>query len=328
MRKGFSNLRDYVGEVDRYYLFKDGQTVTISDLPDENSRPSNALNHEDGTEGFNPPARHSEPIGSASLNVTNFTLGRRSKHKKFNFEGLFVDVDYEILMDHEYIHKNFLHEGQGSAVELGDCPLPIADEHGTVGCLSIVGQGAPIFFPEWDKTFPIDVLADNNKLDQLNVTFWNGGGIDSCNERAEKGRTSLLRQGATHAVAQKVFDDTFAACRNVESENLDQLREKYPDAAFDEFTTTFGASRSIFTSICGCTETEKRSDMVWNVHNCGWEMLLNEEDVRTLPDNLPIYSSARYSDEVWFDLWDEEAVARQFSESQQTTDDLSDFNPF
>ena len=83
MKKGFSNLREHISDVDRYFLFKDGQTVTISELSDSVLRPSNALNNENDVDGFNSPAIHAEPLGSASLNVSSFTVGKRARHKFF-----------------------------------------------------------------------------------------------------------------------------------------------------------------------------------------------------------------------------------------------------
>lgn len=325
MKKGFSNLREHISDVDRYFLFKDGQTVTISELSDSVLRPSNALNNENDVDGFNSPAIHAEPLGSASLNVSSFTVGKRARHKLFQNDGLLIDNDEEIFIDNEYIHKNLVHEGRGSSIELGDCPIPLTDEHGTVGCLNIVGQAAPIFFPEWDITFPIDVLTDQNYASRLGLTFWNGQSEDTCTKRAENARSKAI---GTVEYKDTVYNDTYHACRNLDGLNFDTLKLTFPNATFDEYTEVNDGARNVFSAICGCTESESSQDMAWKANNCGWEIILNEEDVRVPDPSLDVFDSANYSDESWLDQWQESFVASKFSEGQQTTEDLLDFKSF
>ena len=164
MKQGFSDLSEYAGFVDNFFLFKEagwisGQlvqdhTITLSDLP-STSGPTLRENFS--------PVRHIEPLGSASVHVDSFSLGKSHQNKLYGINGLFVDSE-DIDLPNEYVHKNLLHEGDQSIIELGDCPTPISDDYGTVNCLQIVGQGGPIFFPEWDLTFPLDILIGTDFL--------------------------------------------------------------------------------------------------------------------------------------------------------------------
>ena len=327
IRKGFSNLREYVGDVDRYYLFKDGKTITVSDLPSEETHPSNFLRNSDGQDGFNPPVKHVAPLGSASIQTDSFTIGSKSKHNLYGNQGLFVD-DIEIEVNNEYVHKNLIHEGDNSLVELGDCPQPIADEHGTINCLSIFCRGAPIFFPEWDLYFPMDPLTNGKHTEKFKATDTNGDEIglfrgqshEVCYRRASNTYTKSIQQGLSVEDAVRKRDHCYYFCTNQENiASTTTLGMLYPEACVDVDSQSTFQSPTIFQRECGCKVTWQQSDMVFQKDVCGFDMLLNETDFRdwsnvTLSETDP----NRYADEYWEGTLDKHLLYTALSIDIQT----------
>jgi hypothetical protein len=329
MRKGFTNLRDYAGEVDRFYLFKDGKTITVSDLPSEGYHPSNFLRNDEGDEGFNPPVKHIEPLGSASLQTDSFTIGAKSKHKLYGVNGLFVD-DTDLEINNSYIHKNLIHEGDNSLVELGDCPEPIADEHGTVNCLRIYGFGAPVFIPEWDLHFPIDPLVDGKFTSRFKSSDGNGNEIgvlrgqthQVCYSRASKAYAATFKSTKDQEKAQEARDSCYSYCRNSSnSESTDALNAEFPNSCIDEYSRNTSSSPTVFQRDCGCQISWQTSDMVFVQDVCGFDLLMNESDFRDFSRlRLPyVYTDkSLYSDSNWEKSLDEDLMLNVLSENIQT----------
>lgn len=335
IRKGFSNLREYVGDVDRYYLFKNGKTITVSDLPSEDSHPSNFLRGNEGEDGFNPPVKHVAPLGSASLQTDSFTIGKKSKHNLYGHRGLFVD-DTPIDVNNTYIHKNFLHEGEGSLVELGDCPQPIADEYGTINCLEIICRGAPIFLPEWDRKIPMDVFTNskyrsaltytNNEGEDLNVVL--GQKDDVCERRARYTYyVKINKGGMSEEEAQEYYDDCYNYCTNPNNISSNSaLLAAYPKACIDEESRSNETSNNLFQQDCGCRTTYQDSDMVLQQETCGFDLLMNEHDFRFIVG--PSTDLNTYSESNWSKSLDNDLLLNTLSVNQQTDIYGEDFTAF
>lgn len=297
IRPEFTNLREFGGAADRYFLanLANNSILTISDLPNALQLPCNYLADKSTTEGYYPPVKQINRK-NASLFSRKFTIGPFAYNDESNIDGI-VYTDNKPSIDQEYIyrpifrHSTAPNESTPSTIVLGEGVDALVDDYGPVDSITLNMQGgASAYFPDWDRTLKPDDFLSN--CDSLGGSNAHGlpceNHIETCQNRAEKAKEAEIErikhcnyhmdnsEEHDHAASNtppscgdfdpgNAYDDCYFTC----AYSMDEPNRSWLSSCKDGC----GQLRVDLTSVCGCGGTDCETEDL----SCGWEVLLNEE---------------------------------------------------
>ena len=299
IREEFSNLREFAGSADKYFLVKldNNAIMAISDLPETLSLPCNYLADEEG-DGYYPPVDHIEGYDNGSLWTTNFTVGNFAYGDDAGIDGLtWIRTDKPVIQQ-DYVYRPNLRHAMApdnpsvGIISIGSDASTIADDYGPVGGITIKAQkGTPIYFNDWDLTYkPDEHLVNCESLGGTNAYGLKcSKGIEHCKGRAEKAKEAEIgriehcnyhmdnSEPHDHAASNTPsscggFDPAYAY-----QDCYDSCAEGGPPGGpggqpwLSNCADGCGHLRVDLTEDCGCGGEDCKEDGM----QCGWELLLN-----------------------------------------------------
>ena len=298
IRKEFSNLREFAGSADKYFLIKldNNAIMAISDLPDSLSLPCNYLADAAG-DGYYPPVDHIQGYNNASLWATNFTVGSFA-YADAEVDGVTWIREEDPYISQDYVFRPSLRHSMApnqpsvGIISIGQDADTIADDYGPVDGITIKAQaGTPIYFTEWDLTYkPDDNLVNCDTLGGSNeFGLPCTKGIEHCKARAEKAKEAeigRIEHCNYHMENSEPHDhassNTPSSCEGFDpdyaySDCYNSCADGGPPGGpggqpwLSNCADGCGHLRVDLTESCGCGGDDCKDGGL----ECGWELLLN-----------------------------------------------------
>ena len=169
MRDCFSNLREYAGQAEKYYLVKDKDSiVTIDTLPKYDiSRACNILmsKDSDGSIGFKHDHLFHKDVDNGSLAIPTVVVNANDAATNvdgIDFQSNAVNIPNQYLGNS--VNRLDVYHEQGGEISIGGANTKITDSSGPANELNIYSIGGGTKFPEWDLFFEIDNYLSNADL--------------------------------------------------------------------------------------------------------------------------------------------------------------------
>lgn len=196
LRKCFSNLREYAGVAQKYFLVKDKNTLaTIEKIPAYDIvRACNILmsKDSDGSIGFKNDDLFHHDTSNGSLAIPNLLVYHTDMSTSVDgvdFQDTVVEIPNEYLGNSNNL-INIRHQ-EGGEISIGGGSNKLVDTKGVVDGLNIYSIGGGIKFPDWDQYFIIDDYLTNSDYpcEPNNENLSTDIECDICESRAQRHRS-------------------------------------------------------------------------------------------------------------------------------------------
>ena len=191
MRESFSNLKEFAGDAEKYFLVKDKDNlVSIDRLPPiDISRACNVLMSKDSDEpyGFKHDELFHKNKEDGSLAIPNLVVSRNDTHTDIDgidFQNSSVEIPNSYLGNSNNLIT--INHAGGGLISIGDASDTTTNQYGISNGFNLYSIGGGITFPDWDKFFEIDDYLENASMpcQQNSYGLPSQTGCDICESRA------------------------------------------------------------------------------------------------------------------------------------------------
>lgn len=195
MRESFSNLKEFAGDAEKYFLVKDkNNLVSIDKLPPiDISRACNVLMSKDSDEpyGFKHDELFHKNKEDGSLAIPNLVVSRNDTHTDIDgidFQNSSVEIPNSYLGNSNNLIT--INHAGGGLISIGDASDTTTSQYGISNGFNLYSIGGGITFPDWDKFFEIDDYLGNASMpcQQNSYGLPSQTGCDTCESRASNHR--------------------------------------------------------------------------------------------------------------------------------------------